>query len=554
MPTAVASIGPAYEPVPGLVVTWVGRGAPTYGEAVDARLPVDGLVALLRGDEPFALLDVREEGVFAAAHLLHASSVPLSRLELRLPVLVPDRSTPVVWCDDGSGLAERAAERATSLGWTASVVLDGGTHAWAAAGLELYSGVNVPSKLFGELVEQRYGTPHITAHELARRQAAGERIVVLDSRTEREFHRMSIPGGRSCPGGELVHRMHAAVADSDTLVVVNCAGRTRSIIGAQSLRSAGLPNPVFALENGTMGWELAGLELHHGCTEAVPPPDAAALEAARRAADAVAARVGVETATSLAGAQVLDVRTPEEFAAGHVPGSRSAPGGQLVQATDEYLAVRNSPVVLVDDDGVRATMAALWLLQMGWRDVRTHRAGPDELVDATRPATGLTPPPVTTCTVDELNDDADATVIDLASSPIHRQGHVPGAWWVVRSRLGEARRLIGPAERLVVTSPTGELAAWAVDDVARMWPEAMVVALEGGTAAWERAAHAVEPGMMRPTTATDDVWAKPYDPDDQEVARARMRDYLTWEVALVAQYASDGLARFDLPPEAVGDR
>jgi rhodanese-related sulfurtransferase len=521
---------------------------------VEARIPVDGLVALLRGDEPFALLDAREEGAFAGSHLLHASSVPLSTLELRLPVLVPDRATLVVWCDDASGLAEHAAERAAALGWTGSVVLDGGTPAWEAAGLELYSGVNVPSKLFGELVERAYGTPHISAQELAQRQADGDPVVILDSRTEREFHRMSIPGGRSCPGGELVHRMHVAVADPETLVVVNCAGRTRSIIGAQSLRNAGLPNPVVALENGTMGWELAGLDLDHGSVTSVPPPDQGALRAARRAAAVVAARIGVEVAITLDGAQVLDVRTPEEFAAGHLPGSRSAPGGQLVQATDEYLAVRNCPVVLVDDDGVRATMAASWLLQMGWRGVRTHQALPDELVDVSPPPTGLTPPPVATCTVDELNDDADATVLDLAPSATYRHGHVPGAWWVVRSRLGEGRRLVGPADRLVVTSPTGELAAWAVDDVARMWPEAIVVALEGGTDAWEAADHAIEPGMTRPTTATDDAWAKPYDPDDQEVARARMREYLTWEVDLVAQYERDDLARFDLPTEPAGGR
>jgi rhodanese-related sulfurtransferase len=343
--------------------------------------------------------------------------------------------------------------------------------------------------------------------------------------------------------------MHAAVTDPDTLVVVNCAGRTRSILGAQSLRNAGLPNPVVALENGTMGWELAGFELDHGRLASVPVPDPAALEAAQRAARAVATRFGVEATTSLEAAQLLDVRTPEEFAAGHLPRSRSAPGGQLVQATDEYLAVRNSRVVLVDDDGVRATMAASWLLQMGWRGVRTHHAARHDLVDTAPPAGGLTPPPVATCTVDELNEDADATVLDLAPSTTYGLSHVPGAWWVVRSRLGEARRLVGPADRLVVTSPTGDLAAWAVDDVARMWPEAIVVALEGGTAEWERADHAVEPGMTRPTTATDDVWAKPYDPDDEEVARARMREYLTWEVALVAQYERDGLAHFDLPPE-----
>jgi 3-mercaptopyruvate sulfurtransferase SseA len=47
-------------------------------------------------------------------------------------------------------------------------------------------------------------------------------------------------------------------------VIVNCAGRTRSIIGTQSLRNAGLPNPVYALRNGTIGWTLAGFDLERG--------------------------------------------------------------------------------------------------------------------------------------------------------------------------------------------------------------------------------------------------------------------------------------------------
>ena len=66
---------------------------------------------------------------------------------------------------------------------------------------------------------------------------------------------------------------------------------------------------------------------------------------------------------------VLDVRDPAEFRAGHRPGSRNAPGGQLVQATDNWVGVRNARIVLVDDTGVRARMAAAWLRQMGHRDV-----------------------------------------------------------------------------------------------------------------------------------------------------------------------------------------
>ena len=93
-----------------------------------------------------------------------------------------------------------------------------------------------------------------------------------------EFNRMSIPGGINCPGAELTHRIAALAPDPATTVVVNCAGRTRSILGAQSLRHAGVPNPVVALRNGTMGWHLAGFELEHGqdraaqrCRPKTPP-------------------------------------------------------------------------------------------------------------------------------------------------------------------------------------------------------------------------------------------------------------------------------------------
>ena len=139
--------------------------------------------------------------------------------------------------------------------------------AWADAGHELFSGVNVPSKAFGELVEHASATPSIDAAELDRLMRAGTDMVVLDSRPFDEYSRVSIPTGVNVPGAELVLRVHDMAPEPDTLVVVNCAGRTRSIIGAQSLINAGLPNKVMALKNGTMGWHLAGLKVARGETK-----------------------------------------------------------------------------------------------------------------------------------------------------------------------------------------------------------------------------------------------------------------------------------------------
>jgi len=331
---------------------------------------------LLCGDGlELALVDAREPTEFTRRHLLYAANLPLSHVGLEVAARIPRLDTPVVICDDGGGEAAAVALELTVLGYTDTAVLDGGIDAWAAAGGELYSGINVPSKLFGELVEEHFGTPHVTATELDGWLASGRNVVVLDSRTRREFNRMSIPTGRSCPGGELVRRVGDLIDDSTT-VVVNCAGRTRSIMGAQSLRSAGLPNAVYALKDGTMGWELSGLELEHGCDNLAPEPSAAGRAQAVAAAQAVAERCGVRT-VNRAGVDdwladgsrttyVMDVRTPEEFAAGHLASAVGAPGGQLVQATDEYLVTRGARVVLADSDGIGATMTASWLIQMGW--------------------------------------------------------------------------------------------------------------------------------------------------------------------------------------------
>ncbi len=518
---------------------------------------------LVDGDE-LAVLDAREQGVYFDSHLFHAASVPLSKLELVLPRLVPRRSARVVWCDDGSrpdGLAAKAASRAIELGWTNVSSLDGGTAAWEAEGRELYSGVNVPSKAFGEFVEVNYHTPHMPAAEVKALIDDGADMVILDSRPMPEFTNMSIPTGTDCPGAELVHRVKTMAPDPDTLVVVNCAGRTRSIIGCQSLVNAGLENRVVALENGTMGWELAGFEVDRGRAVHAPDPTDADRSWSRAAAARVGERFGVVEidADTLAAWQadpnrttfVLDVRTPEEFEAGHLPGSVSAPGGQLVQATDEYVGTQNARLVLIDDDRTRATMTASWLRQLGWADAVVLA----DALDGADLEVGPGPSPqfaasTTTISVDDLAaklalEPAERpTVLDLGDSIKYRKkGHIADAWWGVRSRMDEARSAIGETRSIVLTSSDSLVAALAATDAQTAWPDAEVLVLDGGNRAWNHAGQPMEPGFTRPTTEPNDIWYKPYDHDDG-VPAEHMQNYLTWEVALVEQLDRDPTVSF----------
>ena len=534
--------------------------APT-GIRVPAVAPAE-LKAMLADGQELALLDVREEGEFSRrGHLLFAVCLPLSQLELRLARLVPRPATRIVLCDAGGGVAERAASRLSRCGYNNLSILAGGIDGWAAAGYELFTGVNVPSKAFGEYIEHHDDTPRIEAKDLAAKQAAGEKLLILDSRPMDEYRRMSIPGGVDCPGAELVYRVHELAPSSDTLVVVNCAGRTRSIIGAQSLINAGLANRVMALKDGTMGWHLAGLELTHGQTRHAPAPRPDALAKAQAAAADVGRRFKVKriqrddlerfrAERDRRSLYLLDVRSPEEYLAGHLEGARSAPGGQLVQATDTYVATANARLVLVDDDGVRATMTAHWLGQMGWDEVYVLDGamplqplviGPEPQVVFGLADPGARAEPVSLAELKTLVDNDGAAVVDLDSSLRYRDGHIPGAWWAVRARLADSLKRVPARKLLVLTSPDGLLARLAAPEAAAASGLA-VKYLAGGTRAWTAAGLPLERGDTRHADQPNDVWYRPYDhagsPED------KMREYLSWEVDLVAQLERDGDHRF----------
>jgi rhodanese-related sulfurtransferase len=499
-----------------------------------------------------ALLDLREELVFSRRHLLLARSLPLSRLELTVARLVPRRGTRIVLCDDADGLAERAAHILARAGYSDLSMLDGGVAGWAAAGFELFSGVNVPSKAFGEFVEHQAHTPSIAAEELDRLMRAGANLVVVDSRPFDEYSRMSIPAATNVPGAELVLRIRDIAPAPDTLVVVNCAGRTRSIIGAQSLIDAGVPNRVVALRNGTMGWNLAGLVCDTGKDRRAPEPSADGLAWATSAAGDMMRRYGVaridarmleafRSERDHRSLYLLDVRDPAEYAAGHVAGALSAPGGQLVQATDQYVGTLGARIVLVDDKLVRAAMTACWLRRMGWRDVFVlaepgHETGwhKPEVIGAD-PNTELAIDPAGLSA--RLRRD-DVTVIDLSLSRNYLAAHIPGAWFAIRARLADALSRIAPSGAIVLTCEDGVLAALAAPEAAAL-TGGPISYLAGGNAAWCSAGQALTSADARLADEAVDVWLKPYEQRQGDV-RTAMAEYLAWETDLLPRIERDG--------------
>ena len=509
---------------------------------------------------PLALIDVREHGEYNLAHIPGASALPRRQLEARIGRLVPFRGAEVVVCDDTGRRAALAARTLARMGYARVAVLQGGVNRWASQDRPTEWGMNVPSKDFGEKVEVQHHVPTIDADELARRQQRGDALLIVDTRTPEEYRRFCIPGGRSAPGGELALRIHDLVRERpEATVVVNCAGRTRSIIGARVLQRMQLPS-VVSLRNGTSGWLLAGLELERGA-DRVELPDPS--KEGRAAAEAFAARVATEDGVRMLAigelqkvmaraasetVYLIDVRTREEFVAGHVPGFWWMPGGQAVQRADDAVAVRGGTIVFCCDGTVRASVTASWYRQMGFAQVYAVAGGTTAWAAAGLPLTRGEDEPVEplvaealacVCTIpaaelaSRLASARPPVVLHVEPSDHFAAGHVPGACWVSRSwlelRIAEVAADTGAP--IVVTDDDGHDALLAAATLLEQG-YADVAALAGGTTAWQKGGRPLERGLTGVLRPPDDVV-----PAGPERSYADMINYLRWEEKLGHKYA-----------------
>ncbi len=506
-----------------------------------------------------ALLDVREEAIHAQGHPLFAANLALSRLEVEAHARLPRLDVPIVLFGEQESDAVLAAERLARLGYTEISLLESGLAGWRDAGFEVFRDVNSPSKAFGELVEAALHTPSLSALEVDALIRNNADILIVDARRYEEFRTMSIPTAHSAPGAELVYRLRGVARRPTTTVIVNCGGRTRSIIGAQSLIHAGLLNPVRSLRNGTIGWKLAHLELDRGAFRSLPTPSAHERELAAEVARRVADQAGVRRTTLDEALRwraegertvyLFDVRTPEEYAEGTLPRFLGAPGGQLVQETDMFAPVRGARLVLADDDGARANMTASWLTQMNWEVY---------VVDGLRTAGFARLPPQLEVSAPPVADDAPIAatvlhawlksssrdkiaVLDFSRARQYRAQHIPGSHYALRSRLDKVLQTRRDADIYVVTAHDSLLARYTWRDLAAKTHKPVYL-LAGGNAAWKSAGYHLDDDAPSFASQPLDEYERPY--EGTNASAESMQAYLDWEHGLVEQLARDGTHGF----------
>jgi rhodanese-related sulfurtransferase len=503
-----------------------------------------------------ALLDVREYGQYGEGHAFRAVNIPYSRLEIDAHRLLPSTHAYLVLIDDGDGVAEKAVARLHAMGFRQLSIIRGGVAVWASAGFTLFKGVNLPSKAFGELVEHELRTPSLSPDELREWKRTNVDFLLLDGRTPAEHAKMTIPGAINCPNGELIYRIAELLENDETPIVVHCAGRTRSIIGAETLRLLALPNPVYALRNGTQGWAQAGYELEFGAVprlaqvEKFKGQDQKSWARDFRARHSIPAISITDLSTWQAAetrsVYIFDVRTIEEFQEKHFPGAIHAPGGQLVQATDHWIVVRGARIVLIDDNGLRASMTAYWLRRMG------HDAAVLDLdvtaIDKTERAESsqYIAPKLSELPLSELKIGIYHTtrILDLNPSHSYRVAHIAGAQWAIRPKLARALFGLKQPDHIVLVSADRRLSELAAVDLREMG--FFQISYAPGTAAdWQRSGLPLETSPDTPCDAECiDFLYFVHDRHDGNLEAARR--YLEWETNLINQMDEFDFATFEL--------
>jgi rhodanese-related sulfurtransferase len=337
-----------------------------------------------------------------------------------------------------------------------------------------------------------------------------------------------------------------------TEIVINCAGRTRSIVGAATLKRLGVPN-VRALRNGTMGWLLAGLELEKNPAPIMPQPSADSAARARELAQEIAReeKIARMPAARLQALQdsgdgalyLVDVRSENEYRAGHLSGSISVPGGQAVQRADDFIAVRNGQIVFISNESARAVLAAYWYRQMGfpnvsvldrgiagWRESgrQSHSGSVRQEPYGYQAARNVAQFVEAHELQREMRRSA-VLVLDIGTSADFESAHIPGARWIPRGWLElEIPKNFPERGRTIVVACGDETSSVFAARTLSELGYADVRVLSGGVEEWTAAGYPVEKGLEGALVEVHDVVLSPSIRGDRD----EMQRYLEWELNL----------------------
>src|SRR5204863_479055 len=182
-------------------------------------------------------------------------------------------------------------------------------------------------------------------------------FALIDVREAGEYNSSHIPGASPIARRHLEFLMPHAVPFAGTPVVLCDDDGRRAELAAATVERMGYRD-ASVLDGGVNRWVTDGFPTEWGTN--VPSKDFGEKVEVVHHVPEMEAKELAERMRKGEKFVILDTRTPEEYAAGHIPGFRWFPGGQAVQRSDEVAVVKNCPIVFSCDGKARATVIASW--------------------------------------------------------------------------------------------------------------------------------------------------------------------------------------------------
>ncbi|HEY7636025.1 MAG TPA: MBL fold metallo-hydrolase [Gemmatimonadales bacterium] len=205
--------------------------------------------------------------------------------------------------------------------------------------------------------------PRLPVGKLAELLASG--TLVVDTRPAGEYAAGAIPGTLNIPLGRSFTTWAGWLIpyDRDFVLIVDDHRTHRVEEAVRDLAGIGLDRVIaYCGAEVVEAWRTARGQLQ--TIESIPSQDVAEAVASNRAA-------------------FLDVRSLEEWSAGHLPGARNLPLGELDERLNEV--PRDQPVIVHCQSGARAAIAASLLFSRGISNVQQYPGGFGDWVAAGRP-------------------------------------------------------------------------------------------------------------------------------------------------------------------------
>jgi len=487
--------------------------------------------SLFEAGRPFALIDSRERRDHVDGHWFGSTNIPLSGLTRRITSLIPDRDFPVHLLDWQDKASAVAASCLMQLGYSA--VTRCSTSHPGVFGAGFVKGEYVWSKAFGEVLAHGCGLPEVTPSDYLDNHPDAR---LFDVRPTAEYRAFTIPGSQSLPNSLLLANLDA-LRQTGQMTLLHCAGRTRSIIGACTLKAAGYDGPFAIFRGGTQAWQLDGLEREFDAST-VFATETGDASASRSFLD----RCGIPyrflhdaeiepLATANQDSLMFDVSDDAARGATRRHGIIAVSGTNLIQQTDQFIARYHVPVILIDHgSGSRAAFAAYWLRAMGFvvQVIVMEDCARLQTIDET--ATAMPQTDWSEVTLAQLlaHRSRKGAIFDFRSSPAFRKAHLKGSHW---HNIGAALSDDTPPD--TSTGPNMIIG----HDLAHACQTATILAEHGwqicGVIAWQLVD--ADPAEILP--------GDPGDPVDESTLFAGRhhgnlqdsRDYLAWEEELPEQ-------------------